>query len=197
MPAVSPFPPSPGTTYIAHAPYGDGETRTRTPGQVREVHRRRVHDWFRRSVPAGASREDMIDGAFGSQDWVVRARVMAPDARWPMHGWLLTHPTNGILVYADKPRDGDKGPDYVAPRGGPYAQSRLTWGVDLVDLFAQSVPERLGRTAFPHVRVTNKLTTHAYESADAAEALLVALSQPNLAEYLAHCHADPLHVLPA
>lgn len=192
------------SAYVAPAPYGGGRTNTRTPGQVREVPHRQVHRWFGTAIealPEDTIREDMIAGVFGIRGWTVRARIDSDIEHQPLHGWFLTHPTDGLAVYVDKPRDGDLGPDYVAPRAGVFALARLTWGADLTDLLVQTFSSMRGNAVFPHVRVTKNLGAYAYQTATPAEqqcaVMLVALTGGNVVAFIEHCATAGLPVIPA
>lgn len=188
-------PPSP-----FHLPYPsphvtiEGFVVHRTPSQQRVVMESRIARWFGKAheaLPDDISREDMIACVYGIRGWSVRARISEViDERRPAYGWLLTHPEHGIIVYADKPRDGDIGPRFRAPTGGSMARPRFVWAEDVVSLMDTVVPTRAvpGSSPFPASRVVRTLSRLAFRSAtveqQSATELLLALTGRNLSAYL-------------
>lgn len=193
--------PRPSTEWQPGSWAGDMTVHRRTPDQVAEVMHRRVSAWFYAAfdaVPAEASREERIACTFGIRGWETKATIATVyDNKRPSHGWLLTHPTDGALVFVDKARDGDLGPDYVAPTGGPWGGlSRLTWASDLTALITARVAPTPTVSRLPLNRTTSALLVAGYRLASSTEQdairFLVALSGGDLPAWLAlHENPDP------
>lgn len=170
---------------------------------LREGTERRVIIGSRRALdalPADTSREDMIASVFGIRGWTVQAEIADTSHRWPMFGWWLTHPTDGLLLFADRGRDGDLGPGYRR-RGGPWGGMRiLRWAEDVAGLLQEVAAVPRSHRSYPHMRVIAKLAAHAFTGApadqQAAARLLVALTHTRLEWLLDGAAADPIRVLP-
>lgn len=192
--------PRPAVEHQPYAEWGDLSVHRRTPEKIHQMVSERVGYWFSaayEAVPEGVSREDRIACMFGIRGWTVRGRVADVTSRHPMHGWLLTHPEHGYVVFVDKSRDGDMGPDYVAPTGGPFgARPRLSWGPTLTHLL-QSIGCDPSASAFPRRMVVRALGAHALRTAEPEERnavqVMLALSGEDVAGFL---HAADLDALP-
>lgn len=194
--------PRPVVEHQPRAYFGDFTIERRTPERIEEIVSDRVGYWFAaayEAVPEGVSREERIACMFGIRGWTVRGRVADVTRRHPLYGWLLTHPRHGYVVFADKARDGDMGPDYVAPTGGPLgARPRMEWGPTLTHLL-----HRMGcdTTAgvFPRRLVRRALAAHALLTAEPEERrateTMLALAGEDVAGFLAAAHEDAVPVL--
>lgn len=192
--------PHPRVEHQPNAYFGDLTVHRRSPEKIHQMVCDRVGYWFSaayEAVPAEASREDRIACMFGIRGWTVRGRVADVSRRHPLFGWLLTHPENGYVVFVDKSRDGDLGPDYVAPTGGPFgARPRLMWAPTLTHLLL-SIGCDASASAFPRRMVARALGSHALRTADPADReavqAMLALAGEDLAGFL---HAADLDAVP-
>lgn len=194
--------PLPSVEHQPKAYFGDLTVHRRTPEKIHQIVCDRVGFWFAaayEAVPDGVTREDRMACMFTIRGWTVRGRVADVTRRHPMFGWLLTHPEHGYVVFVDKSRDKDMGPDYVAPTGGPFgARPHLEWGPTLTHLIL-TIGCDASASAFPRRMVTRALGAHALRTADPAERdtaqAMLALAGEDVAGFLAAADLDavPIH----
>lgn len=193
--------PRPPVEHQPRASFGDFTIERRTPDRIHQMISDRVGYWFAAAytaVPSEASREDLVACMFGIRGWTVRGRVAEVTGRHPLHGWLLTHPENGYAVFVDKSRDGDLGPDYIAPTGGPFgARPRVEWGPTLTHLLL-AIGLSGEPSPFPRRIVPRALGAHALRSADPDQRrsveTMLALSGEDVAGFLAAADLDGLTI---
>lgn len=193
--------PHPRVEHQPRAFAGDFTVERRTPEKIHQMVAERVGYWFSAAymaVPDDVGREDLVACLFGIRGWVVRGRVADVTRRHPLHGWLLAHPEHGYVVFVDRSRDGDLGPDYVAPTGGPFgARPRMEWGPTLTHLLLTLGCDASAST-FPRRLVSRALGAHALRTADteerhAAETML-ALAGEDVAEFMIAADRDGLTI---
>lgn len=83
---------------------------------------------------ADLTREQIAEEVFGPTGWTIAHTLQTRSpSDFPVLGYLLTHPTDGIIVWHPRLRVSDGKPGFTPPTGGPFRMGGLRWSRSAVD----------------------------------------------------------------